>query len=60
MIERGGKVIAKPVDKSKLDGKSLAKFVRENIEFADAVLITDEYSGYVKVRSFMRHHSCPN
>jgi transposase-like protein len=55
MIERGGNVIARPVDKSKLDGKSLARFIRENVEFADAVLITDEYSGYIRVRSFMRH-----
>ncbi len=38
MIERGGRVVAKPVDKSKLDGKSLAKFIRKNVEFADAVL----------------------
>jgi len=55
IIERGGNVVAKHVEKSKLDGKSLARFVRENIEFADAVLITDEYSGYIRVRSFMKH-----
>lgn len=55
MVERGGKIIAKHIDKSKLNSKSLAQFVRENIEFSDAVLITDEYSGYIKIRSFMRH-----
>lgn len=55
IIERGGNVVARPVDKSKLDSKSLAKFVRDNIDMADAVLITDEYSGYVRIRSLMRH-----
>ncbi len=46
MIERGGKIVAKPVDKTKLNSKSLAKFVREHVDIADAALITDEYSGY--------------
>src|ERR1035438_599259 len=35
MIERGGKIVAKPVDKSKLNQKSLAKFVRENVDIND-------------------------
>lgn len=55
VLERGGNVIARPVDKAKLNSKSLAKFVRDNIDVADAILITDEYSGYIKIRSFMRH-----
>lgn len=42
MIERGGKIVAKPVDKSKLNQKSLAKFVRETVDVNDAMLITDE------------------
>jgi len=55
MIERGGKIIAKPVDKSKLTSKSLAKFVRDNVDISDAMLITDEYSGYFRIQSFMPH-----
>jgi transposase-like protein len=55
IIERGGKIVARPVDKSKLNSKSLAKFVRENVDVADAVLITDEYSGYIKIKTFMPH-----
>ena len=55
IIERGGKIVAKPVDKSKLNQKSLAKFVRENVDIADAMLITDEYSGYLRVKTFMPH-----
>ncbi len=55
MIERGGKIVAKPVDKSKLNQKSLAKFVRENVDISDAMLITDEYSGYLRIKTFMPH-----
>jgi len=55
MIERGGKVVARPVDKSKLNSVSLAKFVREHVNIADAMLVTDEYSGYVRIKTFMSH-----
>jgi transposase-like protein len=55
MVERGGKVIAKPISKEKLDSKSLAKLVRGSVDISDAVLITDEYSGYIRVKGFMPH-----
>jgi transposase-like protein len=55
MIERGGRIVARPVDKSKLGSKGMAKLVRENISCTDAILITDEWSGYIKVRTFMEH-----
>ncbi len=55
MIERGGNVIARPVNKSKLNSKSLAKFVREHVDVSDAMLITDEFSGYVRIKGFMPH-----
>jgi len=55
MIERGGNVIARPVKKSKLNSKSLARFVREHVDVSDAILITDEYSGYVRIKGFMPH-----
>src|SRR5207302_991621 len=32
-----------------------AKFVRENVEVSDAMLITDEFSGYVTIKTFMAH-----
>jgi transposase-like protein len=57
MVERGGRVIARPVHKSKLKHKSLAKLVRECIDTNDAVLITDEYRGYIRIKSFMPHHT---
>lgn len=55
MIERGGKVIARPIDKSKLNSFRLAKMVRENVDVADAMLITDEFGGYVRIKGFMPH-----
>lgn len=55
LIQRGGKIVAKPVDKSKLNQKSLAKFVRETVDISDAMLITDEYSGYLRIKTFMPH-----
>jgi transposase-like protein len=57
MVERGGRIVAKPVDKAKLKHKSLAKLVRENIDCADAVLITDEYKGYIRLKTFMAHRT---
>jgi transposase-like protein len=55
MIERGGKVIARPVTKNKLNSKSLSKLVRENVDVNDAMLITDEWTGYVRIKTFMPH-----
>ena len=53
MAERGGKVYAK-VHK-KLDSKCLARLVRENVNIGNAVIITDEYTGYVRHRAFTNH-----
>ncbi len=55
MIERGGKIVARPVIKANLNSRSLAKMVREHVDVSDAMLITDEYTGYVKIKGFMPH-----
>jgi transposase-like protein len=55
IIERGGKVIAAPLDKKKLNAKGLTKFLRQHVDTTEAVLVTDEYSGYVTVKTFMEH-----
>jgi transposase-like protein len=55
MIERGGKIVARPVKKANLDSKSLSSLVREHVDISDAMLITDEYSGYIKIKGFMPH-----
>ncbi len=57
IVERGGRIVAMPVDKSKLDGHGLAKIVRQHVACGDAVLVTDEYSGYFRIRTFMPHQT---
>jgi transposase-like protein len=56
MVERGGRIVAKAVtDKGKLKYRNLSKLVRDNVDCSNAMLITDEYRGYIKIRTFMRH-----
>jgi len=55
IVERGGRIVAKPVDKSKLKYKSLSKMVREHVDINDAMLITDEYKAYFRIKNFMPH-----
>lgn len=54
IIERGGKIVARPA-KDKLKAKSLSKMVREHVDINDAILITDEFCGYLKIKNFMPH-----
>ena len=42
-VERGGDVVAQPSEK--VDGKSLAKFLRQNVDEA-SLLVTDQYAAY--------------
>ncbi|MCH7909831.1 MAG: IS1595 family transposase [Candidatus Hydrogenedentes bacterium] len=55
MIERGGRVKAKVVQKKDLNAKHLSALVRRNVDSSNAVLITDEYGGYVGIKRFMHH-----
>jgi len=55
MIERGGNVKAKVVQKNRLKAKSLSALVREHVDVRNAVLITDEYKGYLGIKYFMPH-----
>jgi transposase-like protein len=57
MVERGGNVKAKVVKKKKgsLGVKNMARLVRENIDTAKAILITDDYIGYDRIDLFMPH-----
>jgi transposase-like protein len=57
MVERGGRIVARPLGKNKLRYKNLAKLVREHIDCANAVLITDEYRGYIGIKKFMSHQT---
>lgn len=57
MVERGGNVKAKVVKKDKLNAKSLSALVRQNVDVDNAVLITDEYKGYLGIKRFMDHRT---
>ena len=55
MIERGGKLRAQVVSKKNLRSKGLSSLVRRNVDIANSTLITDEYGGYVGIKTFMPH-----
>jgi len=53
MAERGGSVYAKVYNK--LDSKSLSRLVREKVDINNATIITDEFTGYVRLKMFANH-----
>jgi transposase-like protein len=55
MLEREGKVRAQVVKKDGLGSKNLSALVRANVDITDAMLITDEWNGYVGIKAFMPH-----
>lgn len=57
MVERGGKVKAKATKKSDLTAKKLSSLVRRNVDVEKACLITDEYAGYIRIKTFMPHET---
>lgn len=57
IVERGGRVKAKKADKTKLKFKHLRAMVRENVDFANSKLITDEYRGYTPFRNIIDHET---
>lgn len=55
MIQRGGDVrvsVAK-----RLKAKDLSALVRRNVDITNAVLLTDEYRGYMGIKHFMPHQT---
>lgn len=57
MIERNGKVKAKKRTKKQLNAKSLKALVRESIDTENSVLMTDEYKGYLKMSTIVKHET---
>jgi transposase-like protein len=55
MLERGGDVRAKVIhNKDQLRRRSLSQLVREHVD-VEAVLMTDEFGGYIDIKKFMEH-----
>ncbi len=52
-VERGGRVTARTA--AKVRGKTLLKFIKDNVEPAGSLLMTDEWKGYGGVKNFMQH-----
>ena len=57
MIQRGGNVSAHVVKKDRLKAKHLSALVRRHVDIENAVLYTDEYKGYLGIKSFMPHQT---
>jgi len=52
-MERGSKVYAKV--QKKLESKTLSRLVRENIDIDASIIITDEFTNYIRLRGFANH-----
>jgi transposase-like protein len=55
MLERGGRIRTKVVKKGDLTAKKLSALVRRNVDTETAILHTDEYKGYIRIKDFMEH-----
>jgi transposase-like protein len=55
VIERGGRVIAKPAEAGELSARGLAKFISRFVDPRGSLLITDEYRGYSEISRKMPH-----
>lgn len=55
MAEREGKIKTEVVGKGKLNSKNLKMLVRKNVDIQNAILITDEYKGYLGIQTLMPH-----
>ncbi|MBU4276169.1 MAG: IS1595 family transposase [Proteobacteria bacterium] len=55
IVERGGKIKAKASKKGDLNAKKLSALVRRHVDIENAVLMTDEYGGYMRIKTFMAH-----
>ncbi|MGQ0742640.1 MAG: IS1595 family transposase [Alphaproteobacteria bacterium] len=55
VMERGGRVIAKPAEGGKISAKGLSKFISKFVDTKASLLITDEFRSYRHIGSKMRH-----
>ena len=55
MVERNGNVKAKSTSKFELKFADFLKLIRKNVNIAESLLVTDEYTGYNKMNSILPH-----
>lgn len=57
MAERGGRLAAKVTKRRELKARNRMALVRERVDAANAVLMTDEYTGYMTMSAPLPHKS---
>ena len=57
MVERGGNIVAKAVKRGDLTYRKLSMLVRENVDVDNALLVTDEYRGYLGISRILPHET---
>jgi len=57
MVERGGNVKAKATSKFELKFTDFLKLIRKNVNLAESLLVTDEYTGYNKMKDIVAHET---
>jgi transposase-like protein len=55
VMERGGRVVARPASPGEISTKGLSKFIEKHVEKAGTLLITDENRAYRRVGETMLH-----
>ena len=55
IVERGGKVVAKAMNKTRLTYKELSGFLETKVDLIKSHLMTDEYRGYAPISSIIEH-----
>ncbi len=55
VVERGGRVVARPAAKRELTAKGLKRFILDHVNPTGTVLMTDEYPGYQQIATVMQH-----
>lgn len=55
VMERGGRVVARPAKPGELGTKGLSKFIELHVEKAGTLLVTDEWGGYARVKESYLH-----
>lgn len=55
IVERGGNVVASKV--SNVTAETLSRLVRENVDLDNSTVMTDQFSGYARLKTFVNHES---
>ncbi|MFN2375972.1 MAG: IS1595 family transposase [Candidatus Binatia bacterium] len=57
VVERNGRVIARPAEPKDIQSKGLAKFIDRHVAKGGTMLVTDEYKGYSRVGAGRIHQT---